>query len=262
MTLKTSVRRRLAAGERCYGTMVFELFTPGITAILDQVGYDFVVLDMEHSGAGIDTIKAQIACARGLGIEAYVRVPDGQYSTVAPVMDAGAQGIMVPMVETAEQAKALVDAVRYRPEGKRGLAFGIAHDAYGAAPPVETMVKANDENVVICLVETRRGMENIDAIVGVPGVDIGWLGHFDLTNDLGVTAQFDHPDFLAEVARMADACAKAGKAAGILDFNAAFLEQFTRLGYRAIGYATDVAALKLAYGQGLEMLRGLPSPGN
>jgi len=259
---RPSVRQRLAAGERCYGTMIFELFTPGITAILDQIGFDFVVLDMEHSGAGIDTIKTQIACARGLGIEAYVRVPDGRYSTIAPVMDAGAQGIMVPMVETAEQAAAIVDAVRYRPEGRRGLAFGIAHDRYGGRDPSDTMARANADNLVICLIETRRGVENADAIVGTPGVDVGWVGHYDLTNDMDITARFDHPEFLAAVERVGAACAAAGKAAGILDANPALLERFTRLGFRALGFATDVAALKIAYGDGLKMLRGLPGRGN
>jgi len=259
---KTSVRQRLAAGERCYGTMIFELFTPGLTAILDQVGYDFVVLDMEHSGVGIDTIKTQIACARGLGIEAYVRVPDGHYSTIAPVMDAGAQGIMVPMVETAEQALAIANAVRYRPEGKRGLAFGIAHDRYGSRPPAESMAQANADNLVICLIETRRGVENAAAIVGVPGVDVGWVGHYDLTNDMGITAQFDHPDFFAAVDQVGAACAAAGKAAGILDANPKMLERFSRSGFRVLCFATDVIALKIAYGDGLKMLRGLPGRGN
>lgn len=259
---RTSVRQRLASGERCYGTMIFELFTPGLTAILDQIGFDFVVLDMEHSGVGIETIKTQIACARGLGIEAYVRVPDGQYSTIAPVMDAGAQGIMVPMVETGEQALAIANAVRYRPEGRRGLAFGIAHDGYGALPPAESMEQANAENVVICLIETRRGVENVEAIVNTPGVDIGWVGHYDLTNDMGITAQFDHPDFFAAVDTVGAACAAAGKAAGILDANPAMLERFTRSGFRALGFATDVAALRIAYGDGLKMLRGLPGRWN
>ncbi|MEZ5666599.1 MAG: aldolase/citrate lyase family protein [Alphaproteobacteria bacterium] len=255
-----SVRARLAAGDRCFGTMVFELFTPGIGAILANAGYDFAIFDMEHSGVGIDTIKAQVAYARGLGLEAYVRVPDGAYSTIAPVMDAGARGIMVPMVETGAQAQAIADAVRYRPEGRRGLAFGIAHDDYGGRPPAETMADANARNVVICLVETRKGIDNAADIVAVPGVDIGWLGHFDLTNDMGITAQFEHPDFLRAAEGFGRTCAAAGKAAGILDANPAMLERFAGFGYRALGYATDVAALKLAYRNGLEMLRGLPRP--
>lgn len=189
-------------------------------------------------------------------------MPDGQYSTIAPVMDAGAQGIMVPMVETGEQALAIANAVRYRPEGRRGLAFGIAHDRYGARTPRETMAQANAENMVICLIETRRGVENAAAIVGTLGVDIGWVGHYDLTNDMGITAEFEHPDFIAAAESVGAACAAAGKAAGILDANPALLERFSRLGFRALGFATDVAALKIAYGDGLKMLRGLPGRGN
>ena len=95
------VRARLQAGERLHGTMAMELFTPGLTAILADCGYDFLFLDMEHSGAGIDTIKQQIAYARGLPIEVWVRVPEKSYAAVATVLDAGAHGIMLPMVETA-----------------------------------------------------------------------------------------------------------------------------------------------------------------
>ena len=97
------VRARLLAGGTAYGTMAFEFFTPGLMAILAEAGADFVLLDTEHSGVGIETIKMQIAASRGLGIVPMVRVPGSHYHLIAPVLDAGAMGIMVPMVETAAQ---------------------------------------------------------------------------------------------------------------------------------------------------------------
>jgi 2-keto-3-deoxy-L-rhamnonate aldolase RhmA len=252
---KATLRRRLAEGQRAFGTMVFEFFTPGLIPILHNAGCDWVVLDMEHSGAGIDTIKQQIACARGLDIAVWVRVPEKSYPAVATILDAGAQGIMVPMLETVEQAQDLVRWARYRPEGERGCAFSVAHDDYGAADPAITMRKANEQTVLIALIETVRAIERCEKIMAVPGLDVGWLGHYDLTNDMGITAQFDDPRFLAAAERLAKACAAAGKTAGTLDANPAFVRAQMARGYRVLGCGTDVVAMRGAYQQGLAALR-------
>jgi 2-keto-3-deoxy-L-rhamnonate aldolase RhmA len=249
------VRERIARGEPVYGTMVFELFTPGLPAILAAAGFDFVVLDTEHSGVGIETLKTVIACARGLPIEVYVRVPEKSYAAVATVLDAGAQGIMVPMLETAEQARDLVEWVRYRPEGKRGCAFGMAHDAYRARDVVAYMAEANRRNLVIGLIETRQGIDNAEAICATPGFDVAWLGHFDLTNDMGITAQFEHPEFWAAVDRLAAAAKRHGTALAGLDGNLAYLEKLRAKGFKVLGYGMDVAVLRNAWAEGLARLK-------
>ena len=257
MTDRPTCRSRMQAGERLYGTMAFELFTPGLTAILAEAGLDFVILDMEHSGAGIDTIKQQIACARGLPIEVWVRVPEKSYAAVATVLDAGAQGIMMPMLETEAEAKALVEWARYRPEGKRGLAFGMAHDDYRAKDPAGAMAFANARNVLIPLIETKKGIRNADAILAVPGIDIGWLGHFDLTNDLGITAQFDHEDFWDAVKTLGKAGKKHGKPLGIVDGDPAFVGRLVKNGFRILGFANDSAVLRNGMRAGVGSLRSL-----
>src|SRR6266550_852995 len=101
------VRARLRAGGNAFGVMAFEFFTPGLAPVLAAAGAEFVLLDMEHSGAGIETIKAQIAYAHGAGIVPMVRVTACQYHLIAPVLDAGALGIMAPMIETREEAQSL-----------------------------------------------------------------------------------------------------------------------------------------------------------
>src|SRR4051812_6219732 len=175
------VRATLRAGGTAYGTMAFEFFSPGLMTILAEAGADFALLDTEHSGVGIETIKMQVAAARGLGIVPMVRVPGCHYHLIAPVLDAGAMGIMVPMVETAEQARQIASLCRYPPEGVRGWALGMAHDDYAGGDVVEKMRIANQRTLVIALVEPARGIANIAAIMEVDGIDIGWLGHFDLT---------------------------------------------------------------------------------
>jgi 2-keto-3-deoxy-L-rhamnonate aldolase RhmA len=105
-------------------------------------------------------------------------------------------GIMVPMVETAEQAKAFVDCTKYPPVGRRGAAFNVAaHDDYSGGAEADKIAQANARTMVIVLVETAKGIENVDAFAAVDGVDVVWLGHYDLTNFMGIPGQFDNPKF-------------------------------------------------------------------
>src|SRR5437762_11258450 len=179
------VRERLRAGGTAFGVMAFEFFTPGLAPTLAAAGAEFVILDMKHSAVSIETIKAQIAYAHGAGIVPMVRVPSCTYHLIAPVLDAGALGIMAPMIETREQAETLVAACRYRPEGRRGLGFSVSHDRYtgGAARP--KMQAANEAILTVALIESSRGVENAEAILATPGLDLGWLGHYDLSDSLG-----------------------------------------------------------------------------
>ena len=133
------VRAKLLNGEICVGTMAFEFFTPGLSRVLAAASAEYVIFDTEHSGCGIETVKQQISYARGVGIIPMVRVAGCAYHLVAPVIDAGAMGIMVPLVETAEQAGLIASWCRYRPEGQRGLAFGVAHDDYAGGDILEIM---------------------------------------------------------------------------------------------------------------------------
>src|SRR5580704_9611032 len=229
------VRAGLQAGGSAYGTMAFEFFTPGLMAVLAEARAEFVLLDTEHSGVGIETIKMQIAASRGLGIVPMVRVPGCHYHLVAPVLDAGAMGIMVPMVETRAQAENLVSWCRYRPEGVRGLAFNMAHDEYAGGDVTRKMAEANARTLTIALVETADVIKNVDAIAAVPRIDVVWLGHYDLTNSMGITGQFDHPEFLAAVDRLVEACRRHGKAPGFLVTDTAAAVTWLKRGFRCLG---------------------------
>jgi 2-keto-3-deoxy-L-rhamnonate aldolase RhmA len=250
------IKQRLAAGGSSYGTMAFEFFTPGLPQIVAAAGAEFLLLDMEHSGAGIETIKTQIALCRGLDLAPMVRVPATQYHFIARALDAGAVGVMVPMVETAEQARTIVAATRYPPAGRRGAAFGVAsHDDYRDAPVAEKIAAIHERTLVICLVETAEGLANVDAIAAVPGVDVVWLGHFDMTNFLGIPAQFDHPRYLEAVERIVEACRRHGKTPGFMASDASWARDYKARGFRMIAYSIDVIMLREALAAGLAVLR-------
>ena len=243
------VRERLRAGANAFGVMAFEFFTPGLAPVLAASGAEFVLLDMEHSGAGIDTIKAQIAFAHGAGIVPMVRVTSCLYHLIAPVLDAGALGIMAPMIETREQAETLVAACRYRPEGRRGLGFSVSHDRYtgGAARP--KMQAANDAILTIALIESARGVENAEAILSTPGLDLGWLGHYDLSDSLDCAEDFTNPRYIAAEERLLKAAVATGKPLGWLVTSGEAAQRAVRRGFRCICIGHEVAVLRNALTQ-------------
>jgi 2-keto-3-deoxy-L-rhamnonate aldolase RhmA len=249
------VAATLRAGGAAYGTMAFEFFTPGLMTVLASASADFVLLDTEHSGVGIETIKAQIAASRGLGIVPMVRVPGCHYHLIAPVLDAGAMGIMVPMVETAAQAAQIASWCRYRPQGVRGVAFGMPHDDYSGGDVVQKLREANERTLVIALIETAAGIANAEAIMSTDGIDVGWLGHFDLTNSMGIPGQFAHPDFLGAVDRLLAACQAQGKPAGVLADSVETAEAWRARGFRVFAYGTDISLLQQSLHSGLARLR-------
>ncbi|MEZ5657419.1 MAG: aldolase/citrate lyase family protein [Burkholderiaceae bacterium] len=237
--IKTPVARR----EPVYGAMVFEFFSPGISSILADAGCRFVFYDMEHTGLGFETLKWLFASCRGLPIEPMVRVPRGEYPFIARALDVGATGIMVPMVESAEQARAIVQACRYPPQGRRGAAFGFAHDDYSGGDVLPKMRAANRRTLIAAQIETEHGLAACEEIAAVDGIDVLWLGHFDLSNFMGIPGRFDDPVFDQAMRGVADIAARHGKAAGIMVSDQRWLARSLEAGYTMIALGTDMGLL-------------------
>jgi 2-keto-3-deoxy-L-rhamnonate aldolase RhmA len=254
------VREMLLGGEVAIGPMIFEFFTPGLFAICARAGADYVLLDMEHSGLGMDTLRMLLATARGTGVAPFVRVPGNAPHLIAPVLDAGALGIMVPLVEDRDQAEALASACRYRPAGRRGLGFSIAHDDFGSGNIGPKIRDANERTLVIALIESERGIGNADAILSVPGIDVGWLGHFDLTDSMGFAGDFDRPEFFASVDTLLAACARHGKTAGVLATSVAQTLAWRRRGFRCLGYGADTGLFRDTLSDGIAAVRAGAAP--
>jgi 2-dehydro-3-deoxyglucarate aldolase/4-hydroxy-2-oxoheptanedioate aldolase len=146
---------------------------------------------------------------------------------------------MVPRVETKQQAEDIVSQLKYAPLGRRGVALGIAHDLYRAGT-AEFFAQANEEIAVILLLETETAFENLDEIVAVPGVDVAWVGHYDLTVSLGIPAQFEHPRFLAAMDALIAACRRHGVAPGFLPPSPESAVHWIGKGFRAISLGSDI----------------------
>jgi 2-dehydro-3-deoxyglucarate aldolase/4-hydroxy-2-oxoheptanedioate aldolase len=258
---ENQVKRTLATGGVSLGTMVFEFSTTGIGRIAAEAGAEFVVFDMEHTGWSIETIRMLLATTGGTSAVPMVRVPATQYHLLSRPLDAGAMGLMVPMVEDADQARFIVQSTKYPPLGSRGTAFTIAHDDYQGGDVVEKMRSANDEGLILAQIETARGVDNVEAIAAVDGIDVLWIGHFDLTTSLGIPAQFDNPRFKDAVARVVDAANRHGKTAGIMASGVDSAVEWLNLGFRAIAYWGDLWVYGQALSEGLAAVRqAVPAP--
>ena len=182
--------------------------------------------------------------------------PATEYHFVARVLDMGAAGIMNPMVESRGQAERLVEAAKYPPVGRRGAAFGVAHDDYTGGDVEEKIASANEETLIIAQIESAAGIEHVDEIASVPGIDVLWIGHFDLTNSLGIPAQFEHPRFREAVQAVLDASAKHGKVAGFMPTSVDEGRGLLDRGFRILAYGGDLWLYQSALRTGVDALKG------
>jgi 2-dehydro-3-deoxyglucarate aldolase/4-hydroxy-2-oxoheptanedioate aldolase len=248
-------RQVLEAGGIPVGHMVMEFGTRGICQLLESADVDFALFDMEHSGFDIDRICDLIAWSKAGTFAPFVRVPQGLYHFLARVMDAGALGVMVANVETPEHAREIVQAVKYAPVGRRGVCLGTAHTDYVMPDAADYFKECNDSSVVICQIESELGVTNARAIAATPGVDVLWVGHYDLTQSLGIPAQFHHEKFLRAMHTVVAAGREHGKALGLQPGTPEQADEWIRMGFNAISWSSDVGLYRSSLQAGVNHLR-------
>lgn len=237
------------------GTYIGEFATPGIGQILKATGTEFAFVDMEHSGFSFETIKSVLRNLHDAGIATLLRPPSKAMHHMNRACDVGAQGLIAPMLGNVAEAQAGIDAINYPPAGRRGCALGIAHNDYQPGDVVETMEAANAKTSFVALIETAEGIENVDAIAALHGVDGLWIGHLDLSASLGIPGQFDHPLFIDAVAAVMAAGAAHGKSVGRLVGSVEEAEAGFAQGCDFICYLGDIWLLQKALNDGYRDLR-------
>jgi len=252
---RRSMREMLATRDVKVGTFVAEFATPGIGYILKAAGCDFVGFDMEHSGLEFETMRALLRFAEAAGLATMVRPPSKQYHDIARTLDIGAEALMAQMVSTAEEAREIVAFMKYPPKGKRGVTVEHYYDRFAAGPLGPKLGAANQATALFALIETGQGVANADAIAAVDGVDCLWLGHVDLSVDLGIAGAYDDPRMMEAVTRVAAASRKHGKSFAWGVDTIGKLEDMRRLGADFINYGGDVSLLREALAAGVNDVR-------
>ncbi len=186
---------------------------PALAEILANAGYDWLGVDCEHSDIDVEGFTALIRGMYGRGSVPLARVRENDTLAIRQMLDAGAQGVIVPLVNTADAARKAVAAAKYPPQGIRGFCFSRMND-YGCDFD-DYAATANDNIAVVVMIESKQAVENIDAILAVDGVDAVFIGPYDMSGSYGLTGQPDHPVIRDACRTVIDACATHGKSAGL-----------------------------------------------
>jgi 2-keto-3-deoxy-L-rhamnonate aldolase RhmA len=234
-----NLRERLRAGESLIGTMV-TLPVPAVAEILADLGFDWLFVDGEHGPLETREILA-ILQAVGDRVACLVRVPGAEEAPIKKALDLGAEGIIVPQVNTAEQAAGVVRFARYAPAGARGVGLARAH-GYGLRFP-EYLETANRRVAVIVQAEHARAVENIESIARVEGIDAVLLGPYDLAASLGKMGRIDDPAVTDAFERVTEACQAAGVPLGYFGVTAEAIRPYLGRGYSLIAAGVDTLFL-------------------
>jgi 4-hydroxy-2-oxoheptanedioate aldolase len=203
------VKRILNDGGLAIGTHVGGIADPQIVEIIGLAGFDAAFIDMEHTSFDLRDIQLMVMAAERAGITPVVRTPGFDPAFILRLLDMGVQGVQVPHVSSADTAREAVKAVRYPPQGERGMAAASRAADYGKTRLLDHMAASNKEITLACMIEDMEAVENIDAIAAVEGVDLLAVGPSDLSRSLGVSGQPDHPRLVAAIDRVREAVRKS-----------------------------------------------------
>jgi 2-keto-3-deoxy-L-rhamnonate aldolase RhmA len=251
-------RRRMQAGEVALGFGVHHLRGSAVGMLAAATGYDWLFIDMEHGATSVQEATQIAIAALGQGVTPVVRCCKDALFEGTRALDNGAMGVVVPHVDTAEEARAVAAAYRFPPTGTRS--WGGPPFAYGFRPPAvaEAQAELNREIIVCCMIETPEAVENAEAIAAVPGIDSLMIGTSDLTASMGIAGQIGHERVQAAYARVAAACRASGKVLGMGGvYDERWASAYIGLGARLILSGSDHTMLMAAAAARSRFLRGL-----
>ena len=249
-------RDRLVAGEVSIGIGLRQARTVDIAKAMKTCGYDWLFIDLEHNSMSIDTAVQISVAALDAGITPLVRVPWMEHWIATRVLDGGALGIVMPHVDTADQARETVDRLKYPPLGHRSVAGAMPAFDFGRVNAAEAIAAINATTLVVVMIETPQAVENADAIAAVEGVDVLLIGTNDLSTEMGLPGQFGHERIVAAYETVIAACRKHGKWAGM---GGAYAEEHLRRyigrGVRMVLAGSDLTLMMQAGAQMTSLVR-------
>jgi 2-keto-3-deoxy-L-rhamnonate aldolase RhmA len=252
------MKRALKEGKVVFGPMVSEIRSPGIAILFAQAGFDFFFIDMEHSCFTMETLSDMILAARAANIPAIVRPSSRKsHEYLSRPLDIGASGLLVPQIQTREDAENVVKWCRYHPLGERGMALSRQHTFFESGNTAETMGRLNEEVLIALQVEHRDAVENLPDILSVQGIDAAFVGPEDLAASLGKPGQTSQPDVEKAVRRVIDVSRDKGVVPGIHTSSVEKAKYWIERGMRMVGFGTDIKLILQVSKNSVKELRSL-----
>jgi len=256
--LTNPVKERLAKGELAIGMGVRGLRGVEVARLMKSAGFDWLFIDLEHGSASVETAGQISVAALDAGIAPFVRVPAGELALGARCLDGGALGIVIPHVDTPEQARAMVDEFRFPPLGHRSIGGAYPHFGFASRPVDEVVGGLDNATLVVAMIETPRAVENADPIAAVPGLDVLLIGTNDLCLEMGIPGQLDHERVKAAFDEVLSACKKHGKIPALGGiYGRELLTRYLGLGFRMVLAGNDLSLLHSAAQEQAKFVRGL-----
>jgi len=234
-----NLKARIKSGEAVHGCWL-TLGSPLTAEIVSSAGFDWVLIDLEHGAGSEQDTLAQLQAIKHTGATGLVRVESVHKQRILRMLDMGAEGIMCPQVSTVDDARLMVDSMRFPPQGSRGIAKFVRGANFGENF-ANYIATANDNLIGIAQIESLEGLQNLTEIAATDGIDVLFIGPSDLSAALGIFGQFDHPKYIDAVNAIVAAAQKAGKATGILLPNASDYATYYNCGVRFIACGADSA---------------------
>lgn len=256
--IRNPARERLKRGEVSLGMGVRLTRSVEIAQLMRTCGYDWLFIDLEHGPLALESASQIAVAALGAGIAPIVRVPNGQYDMATRMLDGGAWGIVMPHVDTPEEAATVVDRLKYPPAGHRSVAGGLAHFGFKAMPIGEASRIINDNLLLTVMLETPKAIANADKIAAVPGVDVLLVGTNDLAMEMGIPGDLGNAQIVAAYETVVAACKRHGKWPGMGGvYTEDLLKRYIAMGVRMILGGNDMSMLMAASAQRAGFLRRL-----
>jgi 2-keto-3-deoxy-L-rhamnonate aldolase RhmA len=256
-TVPNHALRQLRAGKLAVGVGLRQARTVDVAQIMKTAGFDWLFIDCEHNSMDTD-MAAQIASAAlAIGITPVVRVAGKEHWFSSRMLDNGAQGIVVPHVDSVDEAKRVASACRFPPIGHRSMGGGLQQLGFASVPVGEAAKIVNEETLVVVMLESPQAIARCDEIAAVPGIDALLIGTNDLCFEMGIPGQFNDPRVAEAYTKLIAACKKHGKFAGMGGmYTAELLERHINMGVQLILSGSDFSLLMQAAGARAKLVRG------
>lgn len=244
--MKSQQSRWIDAGGPLLGPLI-RIPRPEIVEMIALAGYDFGVVDLEHGPIGHNEVYPMILAAERRGMPLLARLPGLNESYVKWLLDQGIAGLQIPHVKTADDARMAVSMSRFAPEGERGLCRFTRAAEYSNIPKEKYLSEANRQHVLVLQIEGAEGAANVEEIVKVPGVDVIFVGPYDLSQSLGLIGQIWHPKIVAEISRIVGICRSAGIKTGVFTDTPEGVAHWAALGIEYINYRVEAEAIMSSF---------------
>lgn len=258
--VRNAALARLRSGDLALGLSVSLIKNVGIARIARAIGYDWMAIDMEHGAMSLSDAAQLCLAALPAGITPIARIKSEALHEAARILDTGAQGVLIPNVNTADDARRIVAACRYAPAGQRSWGGGGTHFDSPVPPLLDALAQTNREILVAAMIETKEGVANAAEIAAVPGIDVLFVGATDLSIDIGKPGQFADPAMWAAFEAVAAACGRAGCAMGVGGvYDDVSTPRLLALGARLIAAGGDQAFFQTAAAARVKFFADLPT---